>query len=369
MIKRLLLLNGVAIIAVIAFHAAGWGFVAMNFWTDRYLDVSVPNFDQAGSAQYYFLRIIEQFAVFAIPAFLFVSGYFISFAAGRTKKTVSWAIVWSRIRGLLIPYLIWSMLLIIVAALQGRSQSPLGYIRIFFTGGANPAYYYVPLLIQFYLLSPLIVPPARRNWKLLLVITGLIQLSVQVLYYPTLLGWEATALDPIVDTIPKWFFPTRIFWFSLGVVVGFHIKTLTQLLLRYKRILLGTTIVLFIAGITEWELILRTTDQEWLDHRETIVDSLYSIAAIFSFLAYYSSPIPLSKRINELGVRSFGIYLVHSPAMEYTGRIIYHIVPKLLAFQFFYFLIIAVAGLGIPLALMAFVNRSPFRSYYKYIFG
>lgn len=369
MIRRLLLLNGVAIIAVILFHSAGWGFVAMNFWTDRYLEVSVPNFDQAGSPDYYFLRLLEQITVFAIPAFLFVSGYFIAFAAGRTGKNVSWSIVWTRIRGLLIPYLIWSLLLILLAALQGKTQSIGGYVRSLVTGSTNPAYYYVPLLIQYYLLSPILVPFARRKWLILLVVTGLIQLSVQLLYYPTLFGWESTTFDSIFDSVPKWLFPTRIFWFTLGVVAGFHIKNLSKVLVRFRRPLLVATIILFFIGVIEWELILKTTGQEWIDHRETLTDSLYSIAFIFSFLAYYASSIPLSRQINELGIRSFGIYLIHSPTMQYTGRIIYNFVPRILAMQILYLLIIAVAGLGIPLTLMAIVNRSPFRGYYKYIFG
>lgn len=369
MIRRLLLLNGVAIVAVILFHSAGWGFIAMNFWTDRYLPVAVPNFDQMGSASYFLLRAIEQLSLVAIPSFLFVSGYFIAFAAGRTAKTVSWSIVWSRIRGLLIPYLVWSLLLILLAAVQGRTRSPGGYVQLLFTGGVNPAYYYIPLLIQYYLLSPLLVPLARRNWLLLLTITGLIQLGVQLLYYPTLLGWETTAFDPIINTVPKWFFPSRIFWFSLGVVAGFHIKAFTQTLVRYKRVLLGATIVLFFVGVVEWEVILSYSGQEWVDHRETIIDSIYSVTFIFSFLAYFGTTLPLTNQINELGIRSMGIYLVHSPAMEYTGRLVARFLPGMLAYQVFFALIIGVIGLGVPLILMTLVNRSPFQRYYKYIFG
>jgi len=36
MVRRLLYINGLAIIAVVMFHAAGMGFVAMFFWYQRY---------------------------------------------------------------------------------------------------------------------------------------------------------------------------------------------------------------------------------------------------------------------------------------------------------------------------------------------
>jgi hypothetical protein len=46
MIKRMLYLNGLAVLTVILYHSSAWGFIGMFFWTDRYRPVSVPNFDQ-----------------------------------------------------------------------------------------------------------------------------------------------------------------------------------------------------------------------------------------------------------------------------------------------------------------------------------
>ena len=87
MAKRLLLLNGVAIVCVILFHATGFGFTAMFAWAHRYREVSSPNFDAVGTGAYYAFRLIEQFVVFAIPAFLFVSGYFVSVASAAGLLT------------------------------------------------------------------------------------------------------------------------------------------------------------------------------------------------------------------------------------------------------------------------------------------
>ena len=76
MVRRLPLLNGLAALASVLYHSTSWGFVAMFWWTHRYLAVSVPNFDQLGSLSYYGLRVIEQLIAFAIAAFLFISGFF-----------------------------------------------------------------------------------------------------------------------------------------------------------------------------------------------------------------------------------------------------------------------------------------------------
>lgn len=370
MIRRLLQLNGISILGVILFHAAGWGFVALYAWQERYAASVAPGFDPTGSAAYFALRLMEQLAVFAIPAFLFVSGYFVAFATRRDQRTVGWNVIGARIKGLLIPYLIWSTLLFILTAVQGQVYSLPQYVVGFLTGQANPAYYYVPLLIQFYLLAPLLVPLARNHWRLLLLVTALIQLAVQLLYFPTLYNVAApAALEPFVDAFPKWLFPVRIFWFSLGMVAGFHLAELKALLARIKWPALVTAVVLIPLGMGEWETILRLSNQPLLAHRETLLDTIYSLAVLASFLAFDKARLPLARQLEDLGARSFGIYLVHSPVMEFTARGLYHLAPWVLAQQFLFQPLIIVAGLGVPLLLMALVDRSPARKFYKYLFG
>ncbi len=371
MIRKLLVLNGISILGVILFHSSGWGFVAMFVWVSRYLPVTSPNFDQVGSASYYTFRVIEQFMVVSIPAFLFVSGFFIAFATGRSHKTVGWNIIRARIKNLLIPYLVWSVLVFaIMFVIEGRKLSPTGYLRLLLTGGATPAYYYVILLVQFYLISPFLVPLAKTRWVLLLIAALAIQLTVQVLQYPVILGFDVPIWwQPFVDKVPKWFFPVRIFWFTLGIVVGFHIKGIKAWIARYKWVLLGITIVTFVLGIVEWELYIKWSGHIGMNHRETLLDDVYSLAFILAYLAFEKTTIPYSKQLSDLGTKSFGIYLAHAPIMEYIARIIYHIAPLLLAYQILFQPTLIVLGLGIPLLLMMAVAKSPVRRYYQYIFG
>jgi peptidoglycan/LPS O-acetylase OafA/YrhL len=370
MFKRLLLLNGISILGVILFHSAGWGFVALYFWAHRYLSPeALLLYDPSAQPAYYVLRLVEQLIIFCIPAFLFVSGVFIAITAGRKQKTVGWNLVGIRLRDLLIPYLIWSLLLLGLMAAEGITYSPSDYLAILATGRANPAYYYVILLCQFYLLSPLLVPLARERPWLLLVAAGIIQTAVQLLYYPALLDFSVGPFDPLVDLTPKWFFAARIFWFSVGIVAGFRLKELEQLIVGWKRPLLITTLLLLPLGVLEWELMLRLSGEPWLDHRETLLDTVYAALFILTFLAYHRSPLPASNTVSDLGVKSFGIYIVHSPVMEYAARAIYHLAPALLAYQLFLQPFLIILGLGIPLLLMAMVHRTPVRHYYKYAFG
>lgn len=369
MVRKLLELNGVAILCVLLFHATGWGFIAMFAWTNRYSPVTAPSYDQVGSLSYFVLRAIEQFVVFSIPAFLFVSGFFVAAATGRDRSSLGWNIVNARLIKLLIPYLLWSGLYFAFLYLQGRKYSALGYVVMLLTGSTNEVYYYVPLLAQMYLLAPFLVSMAKARWLRLLLITGSIQLSVQLLYYPALLGINIPALQPFVDVVPKWFFATRIFWFSLGIVAGFHIQTLRCHLVNKKRLLLVLALVLVPLGMLEWELIFQASGQPWLGHRETLIDTLYAAAVIGCFIAFTDVELPGSTKLHRLATMSFGIYLIHPLVMEVSARSMYHFAPSLLSRQIILVLLLFGLGLMLPLLLIMLVDRSPARAYHRYFFG
>lgn len=371
MVRRFLLLNGIAIIGAVAYHASGWGFIAMFWWTDRYAAVSTPNFDQMGSVAYFALRALEQLIIFAVPAFLFVSGFFIAFAAGRTRGNIQWKVIGARIQSLLIPYLLWSVLIWVAAFAQGQRYTPLQYVELFITGRTASPYYFVPLLIQFFLLSPLLVPLAKKRGLLLLALTAVIQLAVRTLIYLNTLEALPAAVQPLMPVTASWFFPGHLFWFTWGIVAGFHIEALKRLLPRIKWVALAAVVILFPLGMLEWELVLQSFSQVWIGARETILDSFFAAAIILAFLAFGDLKIPYAAELSDLGGKSFGIYLAHSPVLEYTARAIYLLAPWILAHQILFQPILIFMGLAVPLLLMhiARLERSPVRVYYQYIFG
>lgn len=111
MTKRLFLLNGLAILAVVCSHATGWGSIAMSPWADRYRLVVGPDYDQTGTLPYYMLLAMKCLMPFSVPAFLFVSGFFVAYAARGSQSALSWKMVIVRLRNLLVPYLIWSVVI------------------------------------------------------------------------------------------------------------------------------------------------------------------------------------------------------------------------------------------------------------------
>lgn len=366
---RLLLLNGLAIVCVILFHATGFGFTAMFSWAHRYRPVSSPNYDEAGSIAYYVLRLIEQFVVFSIPAFLFVSGFFVSVLAGRSRSKVSWRAVRARIAGLAVPYLFWSAVVLTGFWLQGRALPASRYLPVLATGMTGPNYYYVPLLIQLYVVAPLIVALTRSRWRALLVATGVLQVAVYVLQYPIVLGLQIPVVTPVALALPKWFFLVHLFWFTFGVVAGFEQQRFRPFLARTRWLWLTSAVVLFVLGTFEWELLLRWSGSPWAENRVTLVDGLYAGSVILSFLAFADVKLPFANSLFELGGKSFGIFLSHGLVMEYFSRGLYHLAPWVLGWQILFLPMVILVGLAGPLLLMALLARSPARRAYSSVFG
>ena len=369
MARRLLFLNGLATFGLVLNHAASWVFIGMFWWTHRYRDVAVPNFDQLGSAEYYFLRVVEQLVAFTVPSFLFVSAFFMAFVAGREPLVARWANAEKRLRTLLVPYLLWSTLLLLERYSMGQRYAPAGYLRIYLTGRAAEPYYYIPLLCQYLLLAPLLIECAKRNWKVLLAVTALVQLTAQGLRYPMYLGAASPALQAVVAATPGWFFPGKVFWFASGLVVGLHLETFQRCALRYRWHCAAVGALLLPLGVLEWEILRGGGPTEWIAYYDTALDSLYAAMIIVVVIAFGARWSAFTERVEEVGRRSYGVYLVHSLVLVYGARGVYAILPRMLEHGVLFFVFLVVTGLGVPLVAMNVLRNSRLRGAYRYVFG
>jgi membrane-bound acyltransferase YfiQ involved in biofilm formation len=188
--------------------------------------------------------------------------------------------------------------------------------------------------------------------------------------YGVILGVDSSLIEQLSFLLPSWFFPGLAFWFSIGMVIGFHLQELKVLLSMVdRRVLLTLLAGLFLAGMLEWEFLLRLSGQDWIAPRDTLIDAFYSGVFILTYISFDDSRYPLTSEIGGLGTKSFGIYLVHAPVLEYSARMIYHFAPLLMAYQVLFLPILIALGLGIPLLLMTAVKKSPAKLSYSYLFG
>ena len=102
----------------------------------------------------YWLRaavFLQAFGVFAVPAFLFVSGAFLSYAA----RQMSFTFLRNSIGRIFWPYAIWTaVFFVLVLPAADALPSPAAYFRYILTGYP---YHFVPLLLFWYLSSPIVI--------------------------------------------------------------------------------------------------------------------------------------------------------------------------------------------------------------------
>lgn len=379
MTRRLLLLNGLAIIAVVVNHSAHRAPLAMFWWTFRYdPGAAAPNYDQFGSLTYYILIALIKLSYFAIPAFLFVSGFFISFVSRSQKSPRNWKTVRATITRLLVPYLIWTLVTFLINWLQSCLQDctalPFGqYIQILLAGTAQDPYWYVLLIIQCYLLSPLLTTFAKTHLKSLLLISGLFHLSAIALIYLRMFVDVPSIVNRIFTE--GRLFPRDIIYFVFGIAVGFHVNTVKKWLARFKYYLIVALVISAVLSLVEAEMIYRILGggNNYLLHirggNTTVPMTLYAFLFILSFLALERIKYPFSRNLYQLGSKSYGIYLLHPFLILLIPKILYHLPSWLLEYQILYQSVLITVSLGVPVFFMALISHSRLRTLYRFLFG
>jgi peptidoglycan/LPS O-acetylase OafA/YrhL len=367
--RKFLALTGVATIAVVLNHAAGWGITAMFWWAHRFRSVTSPSFDQLGSLPYWGLSIIKILTLFSVPAFFFLSGYFVAYASRGLTSTYTWKMAKVRIINLLPPYLIWSLIVFLVDYVAGTIYLPSTYLINLFLGKATEAFWFVPLLIQYYLIAPLLVPLAKNHWKLLLGISAAIQVFVQISWY--MRHGYLPGLSLLTDSIlyKLLFLNSGIFFFVMGIVAGLYLEEFKLFIKRYQWIFFVVMFISAILSMVEYQSQVVTDLGTWDGDFRTLFQFFYAAAFIASYLASDSIPSIEMKNLIKVGSKSYGIFLAHVPVITIAAKILYHIAPWIFGFQSVFIFLLVLCGLGIPFFFMEISSRTPIRVYYKYLFG
>lgn len=375
MIRKLLLLNGLSIVAVVSHHATQWGYIAMFWWTDRYRPVNVPNYDALGGMAYYVMTVLQKLTVFSVPAFLIVSGFFAAYSTRGTKsKSQVWGGVKQRVKNLLIPYIIWSIVILTKELVEGQVYSLGLYARKLLLGEAVPAYFYVPALCQLYLLAPFLTSSAKRHRKALSLVSASVLLGFSSLWYlrlySELANQELWLVDTFISLLPGSIFVRWLYFFVLGILLGFYLKDFKGGILQRRWWLLAGTLLFATLSIVEAEWVARMTDLDWWPNSFTLPSILYAIALVLCFLAFGNPKMTwASKQVIELGKVSYGIYLLHTTVLEIGARVLQKYLPNLLASPLIFLAGIVVLAVGLPVLLMKVVAKSPIRKSYSYLFG
>lgn len=104
---------------------------------------------------------------FHMPLFMFASGYVYI----ATKKSVTYGVfLWKKVRRLMVPYIVTSVIVITIKLLTQGSMSvdnpvtPLSYLRMFYLPEAGDFLWFIWALWWMFVLVPLFKSPRARLW-------------------------------------------------------------------------------------------------------------------------------------------------------------------------------------------------------------
>lgn len=346
--RQYMALSGVAMVLVVLNHAIHMGLLGLS-------RLGYPALPEGWR---FTLTAVQALGVFAVPIFFVVSGSFMAYAA-RSAPRLSLSFVWKSVRHIVWPYVVWSLLYyLLMAVYQGERYSVLGYLKNLAVGYP---FHFVPLLITFYVLSPLLIPLARRySWQLLAGI-GLYQLFLLALRDPGLFGINFPAqmdvLFPLVlgNPLADW-----AIYFPLGLVFGLHAAQWKPRLRKYRWAFVAATVLLFGAGLLDVAGLL---EAPWARF-------LCPVPLMFVLPVVERKAIPAVGRLETVGKRSYGLYLTHLIVMNLALLALELLGGQTAVMVVLIFPLLFAAGLLLPMVLMgSFQQRGATRRVYRYVFG
>ncbi len=271
------ILRGMAIIGVLIGHSSG---VGEGF--------EATSFDFIGTV---LLRLVINFCV---PLFLALSGFFL--ANKKVEKSKDYkGFIKKQIPRVLVPYIIWSFLYSMMTFFNGADINTI--IEKFLTFQSSAPMYFIFLIIQYYLLLPILKKLANNKG---LILSAAISLTcgLLIIYFR-----EYTSIKlPLV--VFAGFFPTYLVFFVLGLYLRNNKINLTN------HQLIPLVILFYLLSCLEtYILYTKFSNIKTAANPENITSFLYSFFIIIFF--FQNVRDSNNRLMNYFGEISFGIYFSH----------------------------------------------------------
>jgi peptidoglycan/LPS O-acetylase OafA/YrhL len=366
--RKLLILNFIAIVGTVFHHSVHWLLTDVLFWWPEKFGIILDLETTMGKLGFALFRALDAIAIVAVPIFVFITGYTVTkVISNQTTLKKNYSIVLGRLKHIIIPYLIWSVILIGFRFWRGESFSLEQIWIMLFRGRAAQEYYYIPILVQMYLLAPVLVRLTRKYMWLSLVVIVTINLIARTPFYlfqltdATRVWWLAIFID--------WQAPTYLIWFVCGLIFGFHMNIIYAWIIGHRKLLYGLTLIFLLLVTIEVSWFANLVGKPWVYSNMLLSSQIFGVLLTASLISLDLSKLPYQKTLLRFGVQSFGIYLMHSMILMVSAKTIFHVLPSLLRQPVLFQVVLVILGVSVPLIVMKLVDLTPIKRYSALLFG
>ncbi len=172
----------------------------------------------SGEWQHEILFCVQYLLLYTVPAFVMMAGVKLGLRAADGRRFSYLPYLWGRIRRVVLPYLFWAAVYLLYIVLFSKRAYPpdlgsaLGEIL---RGDVAAHFYFVPLIMQFFLLAPLWVYLLKR-WRGETLCTAAAIVTMCAQYIPQFLA-EHGVYFPFNDTL----FPSYLLYWMMGLCIGY----------------------------------------------------------------------------------------------------------------------------------------------------
>lgn len=232
-------------------------------------------------------------------------------------------------------------------------------------------YYFVPLLILYYLLAPLVVKLARSNIRLLLAGAAVVQLLAVALFYARVYHPRFPAvLKSWVDLGPLQYLRFA-FYFPFGVVCGMFSRMVKDSLTQLKSALPWLVLLFFGLSVAETAMVYNLGGNIWPigGDQTKLFSALFSTALVFCFVVFDKLTVPSIRTVKKLGTHSYGLYLCHYPVLGIIAEVVGRAVPWVVSQGWLLLPLLFALTVTSAMLMMEGVARLPVKRFYRYLFG
>jgi len=323
--------RGVAIIAVVATHAIPW---------QLYRDYTVLSY--------------RQLLNFAVPAFLFISGYWLSKTSIKSWEDYK-SFLLRRFSRILVPYLFWSLVFLGYEALKTNDVSVTQILYKLLTGGASFHFYFIIAIAQLYMLTPLFHYINRNIYGVISILIFNIGTLLALYFSRAVHIWSVAATSWII-------------FYEIGLLVGNGDNKFPIPRKRHLFVLPAIFISLFISGLEAIIILSRYDDWDLANCPLKYSSFIYSACIIFGFLVLRERLKRWPRVLIVLGNYSFGIYLMHMIVLRGIAKVMRRI-DAVYSFQVLYQFIVVLITLLTCYVLITVARRLLPKPFYKKVLG
>lgn len=312
--REINILRGIAMCAVVGIHT--FSICVSNVTSGR-----------SGWAYLIFHRLLQ----FAVPCFVFISAIMLSYTLHGNKLKLK-PFYTKKFMRIVVPYLLWTLFYIVFRLVThqlqlGELKSAGNWWTWMLLGKSYTHLYYMSVILQLYLLTPILLAFVRGIQKLFKQYDFIALVII-------IIGLQAGVYYLNKYFIHKYFIyqATMVIWYLymilLGIWIGFNYERFKEGLKKYSLVvwaLFGVNAIIFIRYIIclKKEVPINTALYQFNWFAYSLFATL-CLLHICLLIREKNIHYKIIKSVEIIGDYSFGIYLMH-PVLTYILRKIIHI--------------------------------------------